>query len=172
MPPSSPQDLQSLIHRFLASLEDAENRLAAQSSCLSILQEHAAVLMKATSLLEPLVPQMAEASQRLHQAHRLSRRRIWIQATAVSLATSLLLLLTLTWTRPTWALREDDRRQLQLGRTIELLYQEMPPSDRQRLLELLPLNPPANPSKPSGPASTSESRVPSRQSSRASRLTR
>jgi len=140
MPPASLPDLQTLVHRFLAALETAETSLTSLTACLAQLDQLTRSLDAATpqlSELKGLPAELRQATDHLARTLRPSTRRIWLQATAVSLATCALLLIALTCLRPQWTLTSDQARQLRLGQSIERLYQEMPAARRGRLLELL-----------------------------------
>jgi hypothetical protein len=141
MPPTSPlPDTQTLVLRFLEALGTAETSLSSLSASLSRLDQITQLLATTTpqlSALSSLPAELVQAADRLDRTLRPSTRRIWFQAASISLAACLLTLVTLTYLRPHWMLTPDQGRQLRLGQSIERRYQEMPPSRRSQLLELL-----------------------------------
>src|ERR1700712_5586584 len=114
MPPASLPDTQTLVLRFLEALGTAETSLSSLSTSVSQLDQTTQLLAATTpqlSALTSLPADLVQAADRLTQILRPSTRRIWLQATAVSLASSLLMVLALTCLRPQWTLTSDQARQ-------------------------------------------------------------
>jgi hypothetical protein len=141
MPPTSTlPDTQTLVLRFLEALGTAETSLSSLSGSLSRLDQITQILASTTpqlAELSTLPAELVQAADRLAKTLRPSKRRIWLQAAATSLAACLLTLVLLTVLRPQWMLTPELGRQLRLGQSIERRFQEMTASRRSQLLDLL-----------------------------------
>lgn len=160
-------NLDDLIARFVAAIEIAEataqtlqaaavplTRVSARIEVLEPpLTQHHAQLEALANRLPALTAELTSAAVHLRSSLRPPVTRIWAAAGALILATSVLLLGTLTALRPEWCLTEPLQDQLRIGRLLAERLSRLPEDRRRMLSSLL--------QEPSSPASSRSSSKPS-----------
>ncbi len=143
-------DLEDLIARFVTAIEIAEataqtlqaataplTRVSARIETLEPpLTQHHAQLEELALRLPSLTAELTSAAFHLRRSLKPPIARIWGTASALVLATSLLLVGALTALRPQWCLTEPLQDQLRIGRLLTERLSHLP-EDRQRELSSL-----------------------------------
>ena len=139
--------MEDLIARFVTAIEIAEATaqtlqaatapLVRTSARIEILEppltQHHAQLEELAKRLPALTADLASAATHLRSSLKPPVFRIWITASALVLATTLLLFGGLTALRPHWCLTEPLQDQLRIGRLLAERFALLP-EDRQRAL--------------------------------------
>jgi hypothetical protein len=144
-------DLEDLIARFVTAIEIAEataqtlqaataplTRVSARIETLEPpLTQHQAQLEELAQRLPALTVELTSAASHLRRSLRPPVARIWGIASAFVLATSLLLVGTLTTLRPQWCLTEPLQDQLRIGRLLAERFSHLPEGQQRALSSLL-----------------------------------